>query len=224
MTKPHTTASQSEPGITPNTPEVHNSPASVASPDPHQLTDRHQAILDAAVLAFGRRGYYGTSLQSIATTVGLTKPGVLHYIGSKEGLLTQVLTDVYDAATDWVLAQTTTTPRPSLARFLRQVVAINARRPELVQMFSTLSAEALDPGHPAHDYFARRERSSVRAALQVPWAAPPSVDARDVLESGLCLMDGLQLRWLRDSGQDLNAMWRRCERTLMPSPLWDKYR
>ena len=130
----------------------------------------------------------------------------------------------YDAATDRVLAETSTAPRPSLARFLRRVVAINAHRPELVQMFSTLSAEALDPEHPAHDYFAQRERSSVRAALQVPWAAPPSVDARDVLESGLCLMDGLQLRWLRDPGQDLNAMWRRCERTLMPSPLWDNYR
>ncbi|MEE8667574.1 MAG: TetR/AcrR family transcriptional regulator [Bifidobacterium mongoliense] len=224
MAKPHTTASESKPGATPNTPEAPNSPAPTTSRDPHQLTDRHQAILDAAVLAFGRRGYYGTSLQSIATTVGLTKPGVLHYIGSKEGLLTQVLTDVYDAATDRVLAETSTAPRPSLARFLRRVVAINAHRPELVQMFSTLSAEALDPEHPAHDYFAQRERSSVRAALQVPWAAPPSVDARDVLESGLCLMDGLQLRWLRDPGQDLNAMWRRCERTLMPSPLWDNYR
>ena len=57
--------------------------------------DRRSAILNAAVECFGTLGYYGTSLQRIATMVNLTKPGVLHYIGSKEGLLHQVLTDIY---------------------------------------------------------------------------------------------------------------------------------
>ena len=37
-------------------------------------TDRRTAILDAAVESFGKLGYYGTSLQRIATEVGLTKP------------------------------------------------------------------------------------------------------------------------------------------------------
>ena len=50
-------------------------------------TDRRTSILDAAVESFGKLGYYGTSLQRIATEVGLTKAGVLHYVGSKEGLL-----------------------------------------------------------------------------------------------------------------------------------------
>ena len=35
-------------------------------------TDRRTAILDAAVESFGKLGYYGTSLQRIATEVGLT--------------------------------------------------------------------------------------------------------------------------------------------------------
>ena len=55
-------------------------------------TDRRTAILDAAVESFGKLGYYGTSLQRIATEVGLTKAGVLHYVGSKEGLLKLALT------------------------------------------------------------------------------------------------------------------------------------
>jgi len=38
------------------------------------------------------------------------------------------------------------------------------------------------------------------------------------------MMDGLQLRWLRAPGQDLNAMWADCEGVLMPLPLWDGYR
>ena len=56
-------------------------------------TDRRTSILDAAVESFGKLGYYGTSLQRIATEVGLTKAGVLHYVGSKEGLLDLALTE-----------------------------------------------------------------------------------------------------------------------------------
>ena len=62
-------------------------------------TDRRTAILDAAVESFGKLGYYGTSLQRIATEVGLTKAGVLHYVGSKEGLLKLALTEEYDRVT-----------------------------------------------------------------------------------------------------------------------------
>ena len=46
---------------------------------------------------FGRSGYYATSLQSLADAVGLTKAGLLHYVGSKDNLLTLVMRDVYDA-------------------------------------------------------------------------------------------------------------------------------
>ena len=83
-------------------------------------TDRRTAILDAAVESFGKLGYYGTSLQRIATEVGLTKAGVL--------------------------------------------------------------------------------------------------------QAGFSMMDGLQLRWLRSPGQDLNTMWADCEDALMPLPLWEGYR
>ena len=51
--------------------------------------------------------------------------------------------------------------RPLIADMWRQVVAVNNKRPALVHMFSTLSTEALDPAHPAHDYFADRERRTV---------------------------------------------------------------
>ena len=52
----------------------------------NEEVDRRAEILNAAVELFGMLGYYGTSLQKIADRVGLTKAGVLHYVGSKEGL------------------------------------------------------------------------------------------------------------------------------------------
>ena len=108
-------------------------------------TDRRTAILDAAVESFGKLGYYGTSLQRIATEVGLTKAGVLHYVGSKEGLLKLALTEEYDRVTESINAAMVAQERPLIADMWRQVVAVNNKRPALVHMFSTLSAEALDP-------------------------------------------------------------------------------
>lgn len=78
-------------------------------------TDRRTSILDAAVESFGKLGYYGTSLQRIATEVGLTKAGVLHYVGSKEGLLDLALTEEYDRVTGSINAAMVAQERPLIA-------------------------------------------------------------------------------------------------------------
>lgn len=114
----------------------------------NEEVDRRAEILNAAVELFGMLGYYGTSLQKIADRVGLTKAGVLHYVGSKEGLLTAALDEVYDSETEDILTDIVREPRPLIADMWRRIVAVNARRPIQVHMFSTLSAEAIDPNHP----------------------------------------------------------------------------
>ena len=43
-------------------------------------------------------------------------------------------------------------------------------------------------------------------------------------QMGKATVDGVQLRWLRKPGQDLNAMWVECEDVLFPLPQWDGYR
>ena len=80
--------------------------------------------------------------------------------------------------------------RPLIADMWRQVVAVNNKRPALVHMFSTLSTEALDPAHPAHDYFADRERRTVTMALNINWAVPEGVNVEHVLQAGFSMMDG----------------------------------
>ena len=82
--------------------------------------DRRSAILNAAVECFGTLGYYGTSLQRIATMVNLTKPGVLHYVGSKEGLLHAVLDEMYDRETEDVTAGMVRDERPLIGRNVAQ--------------------------------------------------------------------------------------------------------
>lgn len=186
--------------------------------------DRRTQILNAAIEYFGTLGYYGTSLQKIATKVGLTKAGVLHYVGSKEGLLELVLSDIYDRDTNALLEECAAQRNPSIPEMFRRNVSINIRRPNLVHMFSTLSAEALDTNHPAHEYFAGREQAGVDQAKRIAWSVPDGVDPTDVLLAGFSMMDGIQLRWLRTPGQNLMAMWRQCEHVLFPLPLWQGYR
>ena len=77
----------------------------------NEEVDRRAEILNAAVELFGTLGYYGTSLQKIADRVGLTKAGVLHYVGSKEGLLTAALDEVYDSETEDILTDMVREPQ-----------------------------------------------------------------------------------------------------------------
>jgi AcrR family transcriptional regulator len=49
--------------------------------------DREQQMLDVAERAFAERGYQGVSMDDIAEQVGVTKPMLYEYFGSKEGLL-----------------------------------------------------------------------------------------------------------------------------------------
>ncbi|MGC4943965.1 TetR/AcrR family transcriptional regulator [Kribbella sp. DT2] len=69
---------------------------------------REREILDAAERIFGDRGYQGTSMDEIAAEVGVSKPLVYQYYGSKDGLflacLSRLRAQLLDAVSDAVLA------------------------------------------------------------------------------------------------------------------------
>lgn len=54
---------------------------------------RQQFVLQAKKL-FAQRGFYGTSIATIANALGLTKQALLHYFGSKEKLYGEVLLQI----------------------------------------------------------------------------------------------------------------------------------
>lgn len=58
--------------------------------------ERKREIIAAAGKLIGEKGYYGTSLKDIADAIGMSQPGLLHYIGNKERLLSLLVTDNYD--------------------------------------------------------------------------------------------------------------------------------
>ena len=91
-------------------------------------------ILDAALASFGSRGYEATSLDALATTLGLRKQTILYWFASKDALLqaviersaaelAQALEGALDQAGDgWARVEAV----------VRSVFRLAARRPELL--------------------------------------------------------------------------------------------
>ena len=166
--------------------------------------ERRRQIITAATRLVAERGFWGLSMQDVADEWGLTVPGLLHHVGSKDGLLIAVLEhrDAEDARALTTLLHGTASTLPELCA---AVVRRNAGQPEIVRLFAVLQAESLAPDHPAHDYFAARQQRTLEelTALAKDVTDAPESLARRII----ALMDGLQLQWLRSPGTDLSQLW-----------------
>ncbi|MGW9437037.1 TetR/AcrR family transcriptional regulator [Streptomyces sp. NPDC055607] len=163
---------------------------------------KREEILRRALEVVARQGYRSASIQVIAEAVGLSQAGLLHYFGSKEELFTAILRKRDEV--DRLASAPLSDPRAAREAFVR-VVAHNAEVPGLVELFSRMAVEAVDPRHPAHAYFTEHGevlRETVLAALARlphPPALPPETLARVVQATA----DGLQLQWLLDPTIDM---------------------
>lgn len=161
---------------------------------------RREQIVQAAVGLFGEVGFHAASLRDIAARSGVSHPGLLHHFATKTALLEAVLAhrDQVDAADLDADVQQGSTWLEALVA----LVARNALRRPLVELFAALSAEATSPQHPAHAYFVQRYAGSVAAARAdlADHAARgrlrEGVDVDAAARGVVALVDGLQIQWL----------------------------
>ncbi|MEU4240999.1 TetR/AcrR family transcriptional regulator [Actinoplanes sp. NPDC026619] len=163
---------------------------------------KRRDILDQATALFGEAGYRGTSLREIAARCGISHPGLLHHFPTKQSLLLAVLEHRDEVDSVWI-----TQGSPAGAAALRRLVdlvALNATRRGIVELFTTLSAEATAADHPAHAYFVERYRALVHDLRTAYTEARDAGDLRPGVDPALAarelvaLMDGLQIQWLLD--------------------------
>jgi AcrR family transcriptional regulator len=176
---------------------------------------RRAEILDEAIRIVGERGYHGFAVLELAQRCGLTNGGLLYHFGSKEQLLLAVLEEhdrrltgdmIATLGPELRTAKREGAPLTAVFEVLRSIVQRASAIPELTRLYAVLQAEALDPSHPAHDYFVAREALTLGGfeALVGPHVDDPRAVARQLH----ALMDGLGLQWLRaGSGFDLVAAW-----------------
>ena len=164
-------------------------------------------ILGIAFEMMAEKGYRGTSIAQVAARAGISQSGLLHHFPSKQALLIAVI-DHRQEVDSRLLVDSDGEPLRGWAAFesLVELVRRNSGRPQVVRMFVTLCAEALDPEHPAHDWiqghYADGERT-LTAAIEAgiaEGAMRPDTPATTIARLTLSIMDGLQLQWLASEG------------------------
>lgn len=187
---------------------------------------RRAQILEQAIRLIGERGYYGFKIQELASRCGVTNGALLHYFDSKEALLVAVLKErdrreeanVMNAAGGAIRHIVRAgAPRESVIEVCRAIIGRAVAQPELVRLHIVLETEALDHGHPAYDYFRKREAFVLEGFKTM--VRPHVDDAPGVAREMLAMMNGLTLRWLF-AGQnfDLVLAWDNAFPKLLAQP------
>lgn len=172
---------------------------------------RRSQIVDEAIRIVGEFGYYGFTVQALAERCDLSNAGLLHYFGSKDSLLLALLDEIERREEEAIAPLLATLEdRPPIAgnkqaRLLQVMEAMAARAaqaPEQTRFLAVLQAEALEPTHPAHDWFAQRDAETIALLLRLidPATAKPHAMTRYLIS----ILRGLTGQWLRDrDGFDL---------------------
>jgi AcrR family transcriptional regulator len=165
---------------------------------------RRAQILADATRLFSRDGYGDTSLQDIATAVGVSKSTLLHHYPSKELLLSAVLTE-RDSAINENQAFTGAASAGEVLRSIPDGAALSARdEPGLIEVYAVLSCEAVPAAHPAHEYFTARFANALDyftelfRLAQVDGDLPEHRDPMHEATWLIAMWDGLQYQWLYD--------------------------
>lgn len=192
------------------------------------IEERRRQIAERSVELVARYGSYGVTMQHVADAVGLTLPGLLHHVRSRDELLAMLIELQFDDDPAGAAASLWGDSATALPAVLRGIVERNAGRPELTALYLLLAVEARDPGHPAHAYYVERHARIVDVFVEHPWSLPERYrtrDARvDLVRASLGALDGVQLQAQTDPSEDAATLWGRVERTLFGGPEWDGYR
>ncbi|OHU34359.1 TetR family transcriptional regulator [Mycobacteroides chelonae] len=182
--------------------------------------EREQQILDAACQEFGRSGYAGMSLAAVASAVGVSKPMVLAYFGSKEQLYIACVRRAGAIVGDHIAAAMEAAP-PTLAlprAVLQAIFQALAPRPSdwLVIWDQTLpeDSDALAAARIARMRLAALAGQGVAA---VGSAATELRDPQDigVLTQGWMGMVGAMITWwIRHPDQSAEQMAERASRLI----------
>ena len=165
---------------------------------------RREQILQVALRAFGEQGYRGASLAGIATEAGISEPGLLHHFASKRELLFGVLRETEAQFKAWAAEQNA--DARGYCELLLDVARFHDTDSTFIRFFIVLSAESLEPAHPAHDWF--RERYDRTRQLFAGWIADdqrrglvrPEVDPLLAARVIVAALDGLELQHLLAGG------------------------
>ena len=177
---------------------------------------RRQEILDRAIEVFADKGAEGTSLRAIAEKIGVSHAALLHYFGSREELLVEVLREGERRRSD---------PRAK-----REVVGMMVRAaernvtiPGFVALYTTLLAGSLEADKEySREFFSARfarirgELAELIRSGQEQGTIRGGIEPAAMAALVIAASDGLQIQWLLEPEVDIARSLALLERILEP--------
>lgn len=161
---------------------------------------RIEHILDVSLELFAAGGYRATTMKEIAERAGLSQPGLMHHFPTKADVLIALLHSRDERSS--ALAPEAAV-LPARDRLLMIADDIHDQR-DLVTLYTVVSAEAIAPDHPAHEYFKDRYARVVSmtttafTTLQQQGGLRADAEPAHLAQMMIGLLEGLQAQWLHD--------------------------
>lgn len=177
---------------------------------------RRQEILDRAIEVFADKGAEGTSLRAIAEKIGVSHAALLHYFGSREELLVEVLREGERRRQD-------PTTRGDVVGMMMSAAERNVTIPGFVALYTTLLAGSLEADkHYSREFFSARF-ARIRAHLvelirtgQEQGTIRKGIEPADMAALVIAASDGLQTQWLLEPEVDIARSLALLQRILEP--------
>jgi AcrR family transcriptional regulator len=199
---------------------------------------RRQQILDSVIALLAQRGVDRASLRTVGEAIGVSHTALRHYFSSRDELLVEAYrTHEARAAGDGPAADS------SAVSVIIEAAERNRSIPGLVELYATLTTDALQEQHALTREFVRDRFRSLREALaeRIAEGQPSAVGADGTAGGGageqrgggagidpmdaaalvIAASDGLQIQWLLDPdavdvGRSLAILDRLLPRTPRP--------
>ena len=163
---------------------------------------RRQQILDSAIALLAQRGVDRASLRTVGEAIGVSHAALRHYFSSRDELLVEAYR-THEARA----AAETPAASESAVGLIVEAAERNRSIPGLVELYATLSTDALQERHAVTREFIRGRFGSLRELLaarveagQQAGRIAADIDPADAAALVIAASDGLQVQWLLDPG------------------------
>ena len=161
---------------------------------------RRQQILDSVIAVLAQRGVDRASLRTVGEAIGVSHTALRHYFSSRDELLVEAYrTHEARAAGNAPAAD------ESAVGLIIAAAERNRSIPGLVELYATLTTDALQEQHAVTREFVRGRFRSLREALaariesgQQAGRIATGIDPLDAAALVIAASDGLQIQWLLD--------------------------
>jgi AcrR family transcriptional regulator len=164
-------------------------------------TRRRQQILESAIDLFAQRGVDRASLRTVGKAIGVSHTALRHYFSSRD----ELLVEVYRTHEALTFEDAPPSAGESAVGVMVEAAERNRSIPGLVELYATLTTDALQESHAVTRQFVRDRFRLLRETLaariesgQQAGRMAADIDSQDAAALVIAASDGLQIQWLLD--------------------------